>query len=85
MGFEPNRAFCDTSMEFGTNILEAILIHFKAGPQPDLTCGSCGGHFKKWPTVEYVLPCNMLNNEDRSTIMVSIPTFSMSRNPNIIL
>ena len=72
-------------MQFGTELHDHTGIHFKTGPQPDLTCGSRGGHFEKWLIVEYVLPCNMLNMADKIKILVTIPTFSMSKNPNIIL
>ena len=40
-----NRAFCDTSMTFGTQLLCPMKTCFNTGPQPDLVCGGVGSHF----------------------------------------
>ena len=79
-----NCAFCDTSMTFCTHLLWPIRSYFKMGPQPDLACGGGGSHFKNgWH--EFAMPHISANNIDRKLIIVSMPMFSGSKNPNVAI
>ena len=79
-----NCAFCDTSMKFCTHLVWPIRSYFKTGPQPDLACGGGGSHFQNgWH--ECSMPHISANNIDRKLIIVSMPMFSGSRNPNVAI
>ena len=79
-----NRAFCDTSMAFGTQLLCPMKTSFKTGPQTDLACGSCGSHFQNgWH--EFSMSHISENNIDMKWIIVSMSMFSGSRNPNMAI
>ena len=47
--FLVNRAFCDTSTKFGTELEYYIVVYFREGPQPNFTCVVRDSHFSKWP------------------------------------
>ena len=79
-----NRAFCDTSMKFGTQLLCSMKTCFKMGPQPDVVCGGCGSHFQNgWH--EFSMSHISANNIDRKWTIVSMSMFSGSRNPNMAI
>ncbi len=80
-----NRAFCDTSMTFGTQLLCPMKTCFKTGPQPDFVCGCCGSHFQNgWH--EFSMSHISANyNIDRKLIIVSMSLFSGSHNPNMAI
>ena len=44
-----NRAFCDTSLGFGTELQWPITAYLRMGPQLDFANYGCGGHLSKWP------------------------------------
>ena len=82
--FEPNCAFCDTSMTFCTHLVRPIIRYFKTGPQPDLACGGGGSHFQNGGH-EFSMSHISANNIDSKLIIVSMSMFSGSRNPNVAI
>ena len=82
--FEPNCAFCDTSIKCCTRLVWPIRSYLKTGPQPDLACGGGGSHFQNgWH--EFSMSHISANNVDNKLIIVSISMFSGSRNPNVAI
>ncbi len=82
--FEPNCAFCDTSMTFCTHLVWPIISYLKTGPQTDLACGGGGSHFQNGRH-EFSMSHISANNIDRKLIFVSLSLLSGPQNSTMVI
>ena len=68
-----NRAFCDISMTFGTQLCP-MKTCFKTGPQPNVVCVGCGSNFQNGRH-DFSMAHISANDIDRKLIIVSMSMF----------